>query len=161
MTISSVMREVRQWAKERGLSALVPAVIVAGLLTSCGKDHARLIGSESPDRNWFIESYDNGVITVRHEGNRYTGTCDVSRSFNNAISATDPNNVAEFATCYLAVEFVGHSVQPFEGKQKDASGWTVNMWNVGPTLALRRWRDEKTPWQQEEYKITSVRNSRE
>lgn len=108
------------------------------------------------DSYWYVESYDNGVITVQHEGNTYKGTCDISRSFNNASSITDPSDVHEFTTCDMAIKFVGHHVQPFEGTQKDADGWTVNMWNVGQMLALRSWHDEHTPWRQEEFKITSV-----
>lgn len=111
-------------------------------------------------RGWLIESYDNGVVTVRHEGNTYTATCEISRSFNNAASVTDPNNVHEFHECDLAIELVGRNVQPLEGKQKDADGRVSNMWNVGSTLALRSWRDERTPWRQDEFKITSVTRKR-
>jgi hypothetical protein len=105
---------------------------------------------------WLIESYSDGVVTVRHEGNTYKARCNISRSFNNADSVTDPSNVHMFHTCDLAVGLVGQSVQPFGGKQKDASGWTINMWSVGSTIVLRSWRDEHTPWRQDEFLITSV-----
>jgi hypothetical protein len=97
------------------------------------------------------------VITVEHEGNLYTASCDISRSFNNAASITDKNNVVEFSSCDIAIGLVGRNVQSFQGKQKDAEGWTINMWNAGSTLALRKWRDERTPWKQEEFKISSVK----
>jgi hypothetical protein len=143
---------------------LIPSLVVltvGGFLISCNTDHPRLVvNSEAREKDWFIRSYENGVVTVEHQGNKYTGTCDVSRSFENAPSVAAPDNVIESSKCYLAVDFIGRNVQPLEGNQKDANGWTVNMWNVGPTLALRRWRDERTPWQQEEYKITSVESSR-
>jgi len=80
----------------------------------------------------------------------------LSRSFNNASLATDPNNVQTFSTCDLVIGLVGRNVQPFEGKQKDANGWTTNMWSVGSTLALRSWHDEHTRWRQDEFLITSV-----
>jgi len=136
------------------MRAFILCVIALGLLTGCGKKPPR---DFMPDpQGWFIESYDNGVITVQHEGNRYMATCDSSRSFNNAGSLTDKSNVVDFPTCDLAIELVGQNVQAFEGKEKDAAGRMINMWSVGSTLALRSWRDEHTPWRQEEFKITSV-----
>ncbi len=137
----------------RGVKALVSAVVVAGLLAGCSRKPTT---DKTDPRGWFIESYNNGLVTVRHEGDTYKARCDISRSFNNADSVTDPNNVHTFPTCDLVVGFVGRNVQPFEGKQKDASGWTTNMWNVGSTLSLRSWRDERTPWRQDEFVITSV-----
>jgi hypothetical protein len=107
-------------------------------------------------QSWLIESYDNAVITVRHEGNTYKARCDVSRSFNNAPSVSDPNNVHVFKSCDMATELVGTSVHPFEGTQKDAEGRIIVMWAVGNTLALRSWRDERTPLRQDEFVITSV-----
>jgi hypothetical protein len=87
--------------------------------------------------SWLIESYDNGVITVQHEGYTYKATCDSSRSFNNADSVTDARNIIEFHACDLAIGLVGHKVQPFEGKRRDAEGRIVAMWNVVSILALR------------------------
>jgi hypothetical protein len=107
-------------------------------------------------RNWFIESYDNGVITVHHEGYTFKATCDTSQSFNNAASIMDPNNVVKFSTCDTAIALVGHEVQPFGGRQRDLDGRIVMMWSVGHTLALRSWKNEQTPWKQEELRVTSV-----
>lgn len=136
------------------LNALLFAFVIIGLLAGCGKKPAP---NFIPDpRGWFIESYDNGVITVQHEGNTYKATCDISRSFNNAASVADENNVQKFSNCDMAIGLVGHNIQPFEGTQKDANGRTIIMWNIGSTLALRSWRDEHTPWRLEEFKITSV-----
>jgi hypothetical protein len=96
------------------------------------------------------------VLTVKHDGNTYKATCDTSRSFNNATSVIDPDNVIVLPRCDMPVELVGHSIQPFEGKQRDAGGWTVTMWNMDHTLALRKWKDERTPWRQETFIITAV-----
>jgi hypothetical protein len=130
-------------------------VFVFALVIGCSK-------KSTPDfipdpQGWFIESYDNGTITVQHEGNVYKALCDGSRSFNNRPSAFDPLNVIASPTCNVSIGLVGHNIQPLEGKQKDGDGWTVNMWNAGSILALRRWRDEQTPWIQEEFKISSVK----
>jgi hypothetical protein len=127
-------------------------LIIVGLLDGCARGPS---GKQDP-QSWFIESYANGVITVLHDGYTYKATCDSSKSFNNASSVTDPNNVHEFQTCDLAIGLVGHNVPPFESKQKNANGEIINMWSVGSTLALRTWRDEQKPWRHEEFKITSV-----
>lgn len=134
--------------------AMCGLVLVGLLAAGCSK-------KSSPDfipdpSGWFIESYDNGGITVQHEGNTYKATCDTSRSFNNAASITGKNDVVEFSSCDMPIGLVGHNVQPFEGKRRDDDGRIVNMWTVGSTLALRSWFNEKTPWKQEEFRITSV-----
>jgi len=105
---------------------------------------------------WFIESYDSGVITVQHEGNTYKAKCEISRSFNNAASVTDENNVFVFQGCEMPIGLVGKTIQPFGGEKRDADGSIVIMWNVGSTLALRSWRDDHTPWRMDEFVITSV-----
>ena len=117
-------------------------------------------GSAAQDRpdqkGWFVESFEGGVITTRHEGNTYRATCRDSSSYNNAASITDPKNVVQFRTCDLAVSLVGHLVQPFEGKQTDSDGKVVIMFNVGDTLAIRSWKDEHTPWRMDQFTVTSV-----
>ena len=137
-----------------GMRALLAAVLLVASIEVCNKRSTP--GSVADPQDWFIESFDSGIITVQHEGNTYKATCDSSRSFNNAGSVTDRNNVVEFTACDMAIGLVGHTVQRFEGKQRSADGAIVNMWSVGSILALRSWRDERTPWRQEEFKITSV-----
>ena len=116
-------------------------------------------GVAANPRDWFIESWNLGALTVQHEGYEYRATCHISRSFNNAPSITDPNNVHTFQTCDLALDFIGRNVQPFEGKRREPDGWTVNMWNSGTALALRRWKDEHTLWRQEGFVISSVKKA--
>jgi hypothetical protein len=135
------------------VKALVYAVIMAGLLAGCSR---KATTDKADPQGWLVESYNNGVVTVQHQGNTYKARCDISRSFNNANSVTDPSNVHTFPSCDLVIGFVGREVQPFAVKQKDASGWTTNMWNVGTTLSLRSWHDDHTPWRQDEFVITSV-----
>jgi|ERR1017187_1043231 hypothetical protein len=132
------------------MKSLFSVLVVAGLLGGCSRIPVTDVHS------WFIGSYDNGLITVQHEGHTYKATCDTSRSFNNAASIMDPNNVVVFSTCATAIGLVGHQVQPIEGKHRDPDGWIVVMWSVGDTLALRKWKDERTPWRQENFLITSV-----
>jgi len=137
--------------------ALVFAALVAGFLVGCRKPT-----TDTPDpQSWFIESYTDGFVTIQHQGKRYKAKCDTSRSFTPADLVANPTNGLALNTCDLVVTFVGRNVQPFESKQKDSSGWTTNMWNVGSTLVLRRWRDEHTPCKQEEFVITAVTNKAE
>lgn len=131
------------------LLSLFSTLVVAGLLGGCNR---KLFTNP---RNWFIESYDNGVITVQHEGNTYKATCVPKKSFTpeefDAVE-TDPG---KFSACETVIELVGHEIQPFEGKQRDVDGRIVVMWNIGGTLTLRSWRDDM-PWRQGEFRITSV-----
>jgi hypothetical protein len=135
------------------MKAILSMLLVATLLGGCGTR------SVADAHSWFIESYDNGIITVQHEGYTYKASCDTSQSFNNAGSISDHNNVIDFPTCDTAIALVGHGVQPFDGKQLDPSGRIVVMWSVGHTLALRSWKDEQTPWRQEHFLITSVKKA--
>jgi hypothetical protein len=66
----------------------------------------------------------------------------------------------------LAVGLVGRNVQPLgrlnlvsrlaDQKQRDADGNIVVMDDPALTLKLLSWKDERSPWQQENYRITSV-----
>ena len=138
------------------MKALIISSLLFGLLAGCSKKNTHDV---HPDpSSWFIEAYNNGVITVQHEGNTYKAKCDISRSFGNAPSVTDEKNVVVFPTCDMVVKLtlVGTNVQPFQGRQKDAEGRIITMWNVGRTLALQRLPDEHTPWRLDEFVITSV-----
>ncbi|MGC9997905.1 MAG: hypothetical protein ABSE79_21520 [Terriglobia bacterium] len=133
------------------------AFLLIGLFTGCSK---KPVPASAPDlQGWFIESYENGVITVQHEGNTYKATCDSTRFVNDGAYGGEQKQNYE---CDLAVELVGSNVQPFEGKQKDANGRIIKMWNSGSTLELRSWLDEHTPssWREDEFKITSVTDKR-
>ena len=125
------------------------------LVVSCFIGCSRKEVSDSR-ASWLLESYVDGVITVQHEGNTYKARCDISRSLNNKPSITDEGSIVESPTCDLPVGLVGHNIQPVGGINREADGWIVVMGNVGSMLALRRWKDERTPWRQDEFKITSV-----
>ena len=161
----------------RAMTTLTVVLLVVGTIqlwamVTGGKQGAR--GQESVTDNqatigrpgssdglgWNIDSYDQGVITVRHQGSTYKAACNVSRSFNNSQSITDSKNVVEFQTCDLPVDLVGHVVQPFLGQQKDATGRIVSMWNVGTILALQQSRSDNSPLRIDEFIITSVTTSR-
>jgi hypothetical protein len=136
------------------MKGVISVALVVGLMVGCGQKSAPTPDFIPDPQGWFIESYDQGLITVQHQGNVYKATCDSSRTFN----ITDKNNnVIESSTCNLVIDHVGHNVQPEDGKQRDANGNIVTMWNVGAVLALRSVNNEHAPWRQEEFKITSVK----
>ena len=110
------------------MTTAIATFVIVGLLGGCGKKPTT--ESFPISQIWFIESWDNSVLTVKHDGNMYKARCDTSRSFNNAASITDEKNVVDFSTCDLAIGLVGHAVQPLDGKQRDDDGRIVVMWPV-------------------------------
>ena len=70
-----------------------------------------------------------------------------------------------FPTCgQIASEVVGRHIQPLQAQlagqaQRDPDGYITMMWNVGTTLALQSWKDELTPWREDEFVITSITSS--
>ena len=132
------------------LSPLLVAGLVAGLLSGCKRPFA-----PNP-RVWFIESYENGIITARHEGNTYDAACAKGGFYN----AVNPRSNVEYSTCDMAIGLVGHEVQPFEDKRyrRDADGEIVAMWLSYGNLELRSWRDEQS-WRHEMFLIKLVRTT--
>jgi hypothetical protein len=135
------------------------AVVIAAFLNGCG-GKPPTTASLDP-KAWFIESWDEPVITVKHDGKTYRGTCGTSWS-EWMDPVTTEVNVIDFSACDLPVDVVGRSIQASDGLKPnlgkpDADGVIVTMWNYGGTLALRRWKDDRLPWRQENFSITSVR----
>jgi hypothetical protein len=106
--------------------------------------------------NWLIESYSYGTLTVQHEGSEYTATCDFGASFNPEISGKPNDWKYSPGRCDTTAGLVKREIQPFDGRRRDENGRIVNMWTVGDTLALRSWENERSPWRQEHFKVTSV-----
>jgi len=83
------------------------------------------------DRSWFIESWDNGVITVRHEGKVYKATCYAAVLVNERVAPSYGDfvpagaDVIDMACGLLAVELVGRNVQPFPPA---GSNWGPQTW---------------------------------
>lgn len=134
------------------MKSLLSTLAVAVVLSGCKR------GAPPDPRAWFVESYEDGVITVRHAGNFYKATCETRESF-----TTDHRNDVQSSTCDMPVDLVGHKIRDFDGKfegiQRDADGRRVLMWNVGSSLILRSWRTDEA-WTQEWFKITSVGKTR-
>jgi hypothetical protein len=112
--------------------------------------------SVQKSEDWFVDSYSFGILTVRQAGMEYTATCDFSTSFNPTSSGKPNEWQYPPGRCDTAVGLVKREIQPFGGRQRDENGRIVNMWTVGNTLALRSWENERSPWQQEHFKVTSV-----
>jgi hypothetical protein len=119
-------------------------IVIAGFLCGCS--------SGSPDKaTWFIDSYRDGVITVRHDGNTYEAKCESSKFYNTVDSKVV--EASSFSACDIAIGLVGHKVQSFDVNGQDTKG--VAMWVNGSNLALRSWAS-KAAWTQEQFKVISV-----
>jgi hypothetical protein len=129
---------------------------------SCGKeDQPRQMPTATPGQQvieqqasipWFIESYDNGVISVRHDGKVYKANCVETSSY-----AKDFSDVTRSPNCNLGIELVGHEVKAFGAQVfPDANGRTIVALNVGERLVFRMWHDKDPGIRDEEFKITSV-----
>jgi hypothetical protein len=112
-------------------------------------------GSKSmPDAQaWLIESWEDPVLTVKHGGNTYKATCLESITLH--PDGKDPETSPH---CFLAINQVGHTIQPLDGRKQDADGRIVVIFQISAELALRSYngKDTQAPWFQEDYKITSV-----
>ena len=120
------------------MKALISALVIGAFLGGCSRK-TRVDGVNNP-RDWFIESWDNGIFTFQHDGYTYKATCE-EHTFS--------------GKCQSAIGLVGHDVGT--GKQKDADGWTIlTVEQIGNLLILLRWRDDLTPLDEEQFNITSV-----
>jgi hypothetical protein len=152
---------------EEDMRPLVFCTVLFALLfvLSCGKaDQPQQMPTVTPGQQatepqaqlpWFIESYDNGVITVRHDGKVYKASCVETSSY-----AKDFANVTRSPNCNLGIELVGHEVKAFGAQvSPDANGRTIVALNVGERLVFRMWHDNDPGLRDEEFKITSVSRS--
>jgi hypothetical protein len=90
-----------------------------------------LCASVAAQSNWVVEYSNKKILVVRHEGYVYQATCDGSYR-------PTANGDMNFHTGDCSMILGIHSVQPFEGKQRDANGTRFRMWNVDETLAFQR-----------------------
>jgi hypothetical protein len=153
-------------------SAVLSMLVLAGFVGGCSREPSTKPVAE--DRSWFIESWDNGAITVRHEGKVYKATCYAAVLVKGSVSPSYGDFVPDeqdviHEPCLsgspkpLAAEFVGRNIQPFppkgsnfaDQKQRDADGYIVVMDDPGITIKLLSWK-ERSPWRQENYRITSI-----
>ena len=113
------------------------------------------VAAQQVSPSWFIESYDKGIITARHDGNVYKANCVETSTY-----AKDFRNATRFANCTLSVELVGHEVKGFGAEVKsDANGRTIVALNVGERLIFRMSQSKDSGIRDEEFKITSVTRS--
>jgi hypothetical protein len=123
-------------------------IFAAVLLAGCGTTAKGV---------WVIESWNQGTVTVRHEGLRYQATCEGSidsqgGSLNvNGKAFADALDRGADPKCDAITPFVGRSVAPLAtdlrpagGMAKGLDGPIVTMAEAGNTLMLKCWRDEQT-----------------
>jgi hypothetical protein len=141
---------------------LLSTLILSAALLACSPGATTT--AAQPDQGWFIESWDDGVITVQHLGKIYKAKCYAAVMVNERISPSAgdfvpsgerPLDTISLPCGLLATEFVGRRVQPITGKQRENDGNIVVMDDPALTLILRSWK-EHSPWTQENYRIQSV-----
>jgi hypothetical protein len=126
---------------------LIYALMLAWILCGCGWR------SKPPAPTWFVQSWDDPILTVKHDGNTYRAKCNESITMH--PDGTAPSTSSH---CFLAISQVGHTIQLFGGKQQNSDGRIVVLLDAGFALGLRSYdgNDTQAPWWQEDYTITSV-----
>ncbi len=125
------------------MKALIIASLLFGFLAGCSKENTH---------DWFIQSYDKGIITVRHEGKVFQARCSSTFQFDNRYPIGDEKSAVVLQTCDPVMDFVGTSVQPFESSKKDAKS---SMANIEGALYFTG-RQDKFRWVRIAFVITSV-----
>lgn len=129
------------------MKAIVFALAIVGLLLGCSKKSA-------PDpQGWFIESYENGIITIQHAGYTYKARCttpDKSWDRNRAME--------QEGACDWVVGLVGHTLRNRDGDDNSTSAVEHNVYQLGSKLFLRSpWPlHGDPPWVTGQFEIISV-----
>ena len=90
---------------------------------------------EAPDpHNWFIQSYNGDIVTVKHAGQLYTTTCEISRRWTN----NDTPNSFNVRECRLVEEFIGRNVPAPENTKPDSDGYTLQMVETDGQIVLSK-----------------------
>ncbi len=103
------------------VESLLGALAAAAFLSNCGK-------TLPPNpRAWFVESYENGVVTVRHNGNLYKAMCEV-----NGIYSIEHRNDIESADCEMPFGWWDAKCSPTRARSKACTETrTVWLWSCG------------------------------
>jgi hypothetical protein len=102
---------------------------------------------------WLIQSWDDGVLTVLHQGLIYKAKCAES-------VVVAPNAKGHLSPgCTLAIDLIGREIQPphYWRPVSDEDGWIVDALSAEGSLCIARWRRESYSSQTDHYTITSVR----
>jgi len=138
-------------------ASLGAAVLTMSLISFWSAGQTADAQSQPPTKpssaaGWRVEAFENGSITVRHEGNLYKATCLSSTTLNPPPSG----GVTRYPACDLAYDLVGRTLQPFGGTEKDSNGRRIVMFNVGDVLMLQSVIDAQSPSRTDEFKIESI-----
>ena len=102
---------------------------------------------------WLIQSWEDGVLTVLHEGLIYKAKCAESVVVGpNAKGHVSPG-------CTLAIDLIGREIQPphYWRSVSEEDGWVVDALSGEGSLWIARWTRESYSSQTDHYTITSVR----
>jgi|SRR5579871_3888324 len=141
-------------------------LVTVWVLCSCG---SRPMSSSPSSDAWFIESWDDPILTVKWDGNTYKAKCGQRLEM-------DPVSKAEgrWPSCYLAVRLVGHRIPPglnafhrFPNPNRSApreapDGKFLEIAFCDQSLCFESHdeKDSNAHWTQEVYHIISVTHDR-
>ena len=129
------------------MRAIVFAPVIIGLLAGCGE-------KSTPDsQGWFVESYENGIITIQHGGLTYKAKCTTPDESWNRDRAMEQEG-----TCDRVVELVGRTLRNRLGDDDSTSTVEHNVYQQGSTLFLRSpWPlHGDPPWVTGQFEVISV-----
>ena len=92
----------------RRLALTLAACPLLSMFACARGDQPKQPVEQSAQSSWFIESYENGVVTAKHDGHVYRATCVDTSSY-----AKDYSDVARTPNCSLSIELVGHQLKAF------------------------------------------------
>ena len=101
---------------------------------------------------WLIQSWEDGVLTLLHQGLTYKAKCAES-------VVVGPNAKGHIsAGCTLAIDLIGREIQPSHyWRPVSDDGWVVDALTAEGSLWIARWKRESYSSQTDHYTITSVR----
>jgi hypothetical protein len=124
-------------------------------LALAGVTFAQTSRSAKKPEGWLIQSWEDGVLTVTHQGFIYKAKCAES-----VVVAPDAKGHVSRG-CTLAIDLIGREIQPAKYwrpvSDSDAGGWIVDLSSADGSLWIARWQRESYSNQTDHYTITSVR----
>ena len=125
------------------MKALIIASLLFGFLAGCSKESTY---------DWFIQSYDKGIITVLHESKVYQARCINTYQFDNRYPIGNDKSVVVLHACDPVMDFVGTTVPVSGSSKKDAKS---TMSNIEGVLYFTR-KQDTFRWVRIAFVITSV-----
>ena len=130
------------------MKGLLIVLVLAGVTSA---QTSRPAPPRKPE-GWLIQSWEDGVLTVMHQGLIYQAKCAES-----VVVAPDKKGHLS-SNCTLAIDFIGREIQTpqYWRSVSDEDGWIVDALSADGSLWIARWQREPYSNQTDHYTITSV-----